>query len=730
MPSALLVTGNIRTFENCLESFERLCRHLNPDVFLCLSNRELDLHPYVRETIGYSRDRTLSLETFKLKLSPWASANIKKIIIVDREEEDRTIEREHLAQFDTNKSWTGIDIFKQFYKINLGLDAIQSYEKEQNITYDYILKTRFDIMIDINSIPIVVAPNELLVVKDSPIESVNDHIFICNGLQTLKKISSGVIDLFIKNIPHVLTSIHTMLGYICKENSILVKPILDCSLNREFHRLFDTSITIVTMFYDIGRQGWDSCNRGNEIYFKNCEKVLKQRYPLYIFTTEEFKDRCIAIRQKTDPFLLYTQIIIIPYTNLTYYKQKKLISEIQEKTNIDRRTEPEYTKPDYIIVIFNKLHFMNRVSIENPYQSTHFQWIDFGIHDSLLSPSCNQSVLDTIVYKPNTLRLCGFLDINPSNDRTEFYSQKRETVAATLLGGDAYAIQRFYTLFEREVETLFTVGLINQEQYVYYCLLCQYPELFDYIRIQNWNELEAGYFRKNSVRVALCFSGHMRSYTECRNNINEKIMQPLQRLGLITHSFLSSWNTQEYQGSAKDFLEYEFEEPHNFEKSHNSNKWETYSQYSGPTTCPNAVSMHYKISKVYKMATEYAKKNGFQYDIIIRVRPDTHYNHSISPIIIRECLLNPKSIIYMPYHHGKYEIVTKFISDQFFLGHPESMKYAMTVFNTIDTLLKEDCPHTGEGFLWKQLELQNIHIKRFTCSYALMRNNNVLETIV
>jgi hypothetical protein len=729
MPHALLITGNIRTFENCIESFEALCHRLNPDVFLCLSNRELDLHPYIRETYGYSRDRTLSLETIQLKLN--SLSNIKKLIVVDRDEEDHILEKDFLGRFDPNKSWTGTDIFKQFYKMNLGLDAIQAYEKEQGITYDYLLKTRFDAMIHVDSVPLTVGPNELLVMAESSAESIKDHLFICNGAHLLKTITTDVLDLFMKNIPEAQKSIHTMLVHICKDRAISVKPMLRSSVNRDYNTLFDTSITIVTMFYDIGRHAWDSCKRDNEAYFKNCEKVLKQRYPLYLFTTEEFRDRCIAIRQKTDPLLTYTRIIIVPYTDLHYYKDKDLISQIQANTNtnIIPYKEPEYTKPDYIVVIFNKLRFMNQVSIENPYGSTYFQWIDFGIHDNILNPSCSQSVLETIIYKPNKLRLRGFLDINLSNNRAEFYSKKRETVSAGLVGGDAPTIQRIHSLFEQEVTTLFRIGLINQEQYVYYCLLCQYPELFDYVRIGCWNDLEASYFLKNSIRVALCMSGHLRTYSVCRDNINEKIIQPLQTLGLLVDKFLSSWDTQITIEVAKDFLHYELEPIRSFQESHNSDRWRLYSQYSGSGTCPNSVSMHYKMAKAYKMATSYAEAQGFQYDIIIRIRPDVIYTYPISTNLIYECLLHPTTI-FMPYHHGRYEVVTKFISDQFFLGHPTSMAHAMTVYDTIDSLLKEECPHTGEGFLWKQLLNTNTSIKRFMFMYGLMRENNRLEPLV
>ena len=741
MRPVILVTGNLRTFEQCADSFEALCHLLNPDIFLCISNRELDLHPYIVESHNYYRDSTLSLEVIqqKLRQAPVFASRIKKLIVLDREEEDIVVQTKYLPLFDTSKPWTGLDIFKQFHKINMGLEAIQAYEKEQGFMYDYVMKMRCDMILDIHSIPSTIQLKELFVGKDSSQESINDHIFICNNTNTLKSLPDGIVELFLKNDANrkVCESVHSMLAHICKQNGFQVKPVIGSTLNRNYTQLFDTTITLVTAFYDIGRSGWDNSRRSNDVYFRNCEKVLKQRYPLYIFTAEEFKDRCIEIRKRTDPTLLYTRIIIIPYHELKYYNQRERIHEIQQRTNTIRCNEPEYTKPDYIVVIYNKFQFLERVSTENPYSSQYFQWVDFGIHDNLLQVGCNQQIFHKTLYKPGRLRMRGFLPITTLTDRADFYSIKRETVAATLMGGDATTIKRITRLFEEEVERLFSMGFVNQEQYVYYWLMCQTPDLFDYSMIGHWNSLEESYFRHNSVRVAFCFSGHLRSYEHCKTNIAEKMIQPLKDMGLIVHSFLSSWDTTGYSNVdpmtliKDEFIEYEFEKENNrwFHDTYNSNKWTTYSHLSGTTTCPNAVSMHYKMAKAYKMAKVYSEKQGFTYDIIVRIRPDATYVFNMNPNIIKESLVNSNTI-YMPCHNGKYEVVTKFMSDHFFLGNISSMEKAMTAYDSIDVLLKEDCPHTCEGFLWKQLQLQNISIKRFMYGYGLVRKNNVYEPFI
>jgi hypothetical protein len=84
----------------------------------------------------------------------------------------------------------------------------------------------------------------------------------------------------------------------------------------------------------------------------------------------------------------------------------------------------------------------------------------------------------------------------------------------------------------------------------------------------------------------------------------------------------------------------------------------------------------------------------------------------------------------MPYHHGKYEIVTKYIMDQFFFGCEQTMREIMLIYSNIKILLEEDCPHTGEGFIWKQLMMKDINVNLINTKYSLVRKNNVIEPLI
>ena len=109
------------------------------------------------------------------------------------------------------------------------------------------------------------------------------------------------------------------------------------------------------------------------------------------------------------------------------------------------------------------------------------------------------------------------------------------------------------------------------------------------------------------------------------------------------------------------------------------------------------------------------------------MRPDIIYNNIIDIGIIKKSLLN--NCIYMPFSHGKYTIVTMYMMDQYFLGNVNTMEKIMLTYENINNIIKTECPHTFEGFLWKQINNNNVNIERFICSYGIMRKNNIYEII-
>jgi hypothetical protein len=214
------------------------------------------------------------------------------------------------------------------------------------------------------------------------------------------------------------------------------------------------------------------------------------------------------------------------------------------------------------------------------------------------------------------------------------------------------------------------------------------------------------------MKVAICISGHLRTFNKCIDNIRENIFNPL-RNNFETDIFLSTWNdVEEIEYLDKDIKVY-FEDFFTFNSG--SKNYLKYPNLCCITTCDNAKSMWYKCKKVFEMIDD-------TYDIVIRIRPDIIYENEINIDYIKECLLNNK--IYMSNFHGKYIEVTKGMMDHFSFGNRKVMSVYMNTFDKIDGYINDNnLTHTAEGFLFESIK--NIEIEYIDYKYSVVRNDKI-----
>lgn len=127
---AVLVCGNVRTWDKC-QNKEWMN---NYDVFGSTYYEKYNYHPYIRGVLQYFDEELVDIPSF-LQQNP----QFLSLVAVSA---DRDLTTE--ATFDKNMK----EIYHGYYQylcMKRGLESIQKYEKEHNIKYDYIIRTRFDI---------------------------------------------------------------------------------------------------------------------------------------------------------------------------------------------------------------------------------------------------------------------------------------------------------------------------------------------------------------------------------------------------------------------------------------------------------------------------------------------------------------------------------------------------------------------------------------------------------
>jgi hypothetical protein len=180
MKTAIILVGNIRTWDECKYSFHETFDHLNPDIFVSTYNLQYDHHPHIKGKIQDFDDCILTNDQIS---SMFNGFNVKGFCI----EKEVNIS-EDLKRMNSNMSDLEI-CFKQYRKFNIGIQMMKHFEKDEK--YDCVIKTRCDLIynkFDINDI-------QNTVIIDSGNVFPNDCIFI-SSRDNMISISNAMLNEF------------------------------------------------------------------------------------------------------------------------------------------------------------------------------------------------------------------------------------------------------------------------------------------------------------------------------------------------------------------------------------------------------------------------------------------------------------------------------------------------------------------------------------------------------
>ncbi|HGY3716904.1 TPA: protein YibB [Citrobacter gillenii] len=147
----------------------------------------------------------------------------------------------------------------------------------------------------------------------------------------------------------------------------------------------NSSITIVTAFFDIGRGNWTSekgfapyLERKSETYIEYFKNLSTLENEMIIFTSSDLKPEIEKIREGKR-----TTVVTLDINN-KFKNIKKRISNIQEsdefKSKIEERQlrNPEYWSADYVLVCNLKSYFIKKAIDLKLVSNKMVAWVDFG----------------------------------------------------------------------------------------------------------------------------------------------------------------------------------------------------------------------------------------------------------------------------------------------------------------------------------------------------------------
>lgn len=251
--------------------------------------------------------------------------------------------------------------------------------------------------------------------------------------------------------------------------------------------------TIVTALYDIGRGNWPPpFTRSIDSYIEYFKKILSLDANFVIYVDESMKESLLKHRREFDPFLFKTHFICRPLLELETFQKFYTKTKEVMKSNffLQNRREfhtPESWCPEYNLINFNKVSFVEETVLNNPFGTDYFMWLDAGFSSGNL-PINPQN------YKypnPEKIRILDdekvhFLSFcQPHEVCLDSYFSTRVAIAGSMFAGKATPMLRLKDLSFKVIEEFLDQNAMNDDQTIYSYVYQKDKDLFN-LYIDNW----------------------------------------------------------------------------------------------------------------------------------------------------------------------------------------------------------------------------------------------------
>ena len=236
--------------------------------------------------------------------------------------------------------------------------------------------------------------------------------------------------------------------------------------------------TIVTMIYNIREKEKNASdsdyNHKINNYFDLAKKfILKLPYPLIIFTDDDELSQ--MIKEERNTLQEKTHIYNKKFEDTYFYTYKERLEELQKQYHIING-HLEHETPLYIILNNNKFDFMESSIELNPFNSTHFIWMDFGINHVAKN---TEKIHEWINCVPNKIKqLC----INPyveNVENKEMFQYIYHHTAGGLFTGSKENLLKYSELFKQKTQQIYNEEWYQIDEAVMTMVQRENPDLFD-----------------------------------------------------------------------------------------------------------------------------------------------------------------------------------------------------------------------------------------------------------
>lgn len=260
--------------------------------------------------------------------------------------------------------------------------------------------------------------------------------------------------------------------------------------------------TIVTAFLDVGRASWKGFERSVDYYLERAKRVFTLDDFMVIYVQPELVD---FVKEQRDKYRHKTKVIPLTIEELPYFKYKNQIEQVMQSAEFKNGLAvpicPEVTQPLYDVIMWSKIPLVVRTIEENPFNSSHFVWLDFGIHTEVLKDfRLNKPLLSFI---PDKIKLlCLRYPLQADLNVKKFFKAHSIRFTGTMITGSAENFKILNQYWEQEIQYCLNQNVVDNDQSLLCIIFLKHPELFE-LYYGFWTEQFSNYYQVTRNLVAV-----------------------------------------------------------------------------------------------------------------------------------------------------------------------------------------------------------------------------------
>lgn len=224
------------------------------------------------------------------------------------------------------------------------------------------------------------------------------------------------------------------------------------------------NLTLVSCYYDL--KSIDKIERRSpDDYFEYVLKLLELNVNLVIFIEPKFYDKLLKMCNNK------VKVIPLEFEELYGYQYIDNIKLNLGHNPILNRNDNKDTY-NYIALIWSKLDLVMKVIEDNPYKSTHFGWIDFGLFHTAVPP--NNDLFNDV---PNKIKLMMIDNIKVDEN---YFSTIKPCCACGLITGRHDNLTLLNEQFNKTITSYLIQGYVSTEEMYFPIIIDKHPDLFDF----------------------------------------------------------------------------------------------------------------------------------------------------------------------------------------------------------------------------------------------------------